>query len=521
MPDQTKQVPRLDETRVKPPGPCAMVIFGATGDLTKRLLVPALYNLAVAKLLPDRFAVLGVSGSDITSEELRRRLTEAVRTFTAGKEGSEGGADRLDRDAWDWLIRRISYLPGDLEDPQTYRGIQDKLADIDREFGTRCNTLFYLATPGGLFGTIVHRLGEAGLTAESERCWRRVVIEKPFGNDLPSARELNRQILSVLKEEQIFRIDHFLGKETVQNIMVLRFGNGFFEPIWNRDHIDHVQITVAETVGVEQRGRFYDVTGALRDMVPNHVFQLLAMTAMAPPNSFAADAVRTEKAKVLDAVHRFTTEDVLLNVVRGQYGAGTVHGRTVKPYRQEPNVAPDSGTETYVAMKLMIENWRWAGVPFYLRTGKSMSKRWTEIAIRFKQAPLALFRDTPVEKLAPNWLVLRIQPDEGISLEFGAKLPGPTVRIAPVDMEFRYADHFAAAPSTGYETLIYDSMIGDATLFQRADNIEEGWAVVQPILDAWRSGAAPKPAIYPAGSDGPEEANALLARDGRRWRAIG
>ena len=508
--------PAVEDARVKPPQPCVLVIFGATGDLTKRLLIPALYNLAVAKLLPDRFAVLGVSSSDISSDELRKRLGEAVHAFTASK-----GGDHLDREASDWLLKRVSYLSGDLESPQTYRRIKDNLADIDREFGARCNTLFYLATPGGLFGKIVKSLGDAGLTTESDRCWRRVVIEKPFGQDLPSARELNRQILGVLREDQIYRIDHFLGKETVQNIMVLRFGNGFFEPIWNRDHIVHVQITVAETVGVEQRGRFYDATGALRDMVPNHVFQLLAMTAMAPPNSFAADAVRTEKAKVLDAVHRFSEEDAVRNVIHGQYGAGKIGERVMKSYRQEPNVAPDSDIETYVAMRLMIDNWRWAGVPFYLRTGKAMSKRWTEIAIRFKQAPLTLFRDTPVEKLTPNWFVLRIQPDEGVALEFGAKKPGPTVRIAPVDMQFRYADHFATPPTTGYETLIYDSMIGDQTLFQRADNIEAGWAIVQPILEAWQSGRAGKPAIYRAGSDGPEEAEALLARDGRGWRAIG
>jgi glucose-6-phosphate 1-dehydrogenase len=517
--DEAVQRQILPDQSVPPAGPCTLVIFGATGDLAKRLLMPALYNLAAARLLPKQFAILGVSSSELTTEQLRRNMSEAVQAFATAKD-SESGAGRLAPEVWDWLMQRLVYLQGDFADPQTYMRLRDRLAQVERDYGTRCNYLFYLATPDNFFGTIIRQLGEAGLAEECSGCWRRVIIEKPFGHDLASARSLNRQILSVLSEDQIYRIDHFLGKETVQNIMVLRFANGFFEPIWNREHIDHVQITAAETVGVEQRGRFYDATGALRDMVPNHLFQLFAMTAMAPPNSFDADAVRAEKAKVVDAVQRFDAEEAIANVVRGQYGPGMLDGRTFEGYRREPKVAPDSETESYVALKLMVENWRWAGVPFYLRTGKAMRKRRTEIAISFKQAPFALFRKTGVETLTPNWLVLRIQPDEGASFEFGAKMPGPLVRLDPVRMDFSYKDYFAAAPNTGYETLIYDCMIGDATLFQRADNIEAGWSVVQPILDSWASGNAPKPALYAAGSSGPEEADALLARDGRKWREI-
>ena len=506
------------ETGPARPGSCLMVIFGATGDLGRRLLTPAVYNLAAGDLLPERFAVLGVSGSELSDDELRRRLTEAIRNFTTVKD-SKTGESRLDPAIWDKLVRRVHYMPGAFDDPETYRRLAARLAELDVEHGTEGNVLFYLATPDKFFALIIRRLGEAGLLAETQG-WRRVVIEKPFGHDLASARALNREILHYLREEQIFRIDHYLGKETVQNIMALRFGNGFFEPIWKREHIDHVQISACETVGVERRGRFYDATGALRDMVPNHVFQLFSMVAMEPPISFHADAVRGEKAKVLAAIHRFGSADALDNVVRGQYAAGTVGDRAVKAYRDEPDVSSKSETETYVAMKIMVDTWRWAGVPFYLRTGKALGARRTEIAIRFKQAPFTLFRDTPVEKLAPNWLVLRIQPDEGVAFYFGAKIPGPTVRLGRVKMDFNYRDYFAASPSTGYETLIYDCMIGDAILFQRADGIEAGWRVVQPFLDAWRNAGAAGLATYPAGSDGPQAADELLARDGRRWRPL-
>jgi glucose-6-phosphate 1-dehydrogenase len=347
-----------------------------------------------------------------------------------------------------------------------------------------------------------------------------VVIEKPFGHDLPSAKALNAEILKTLQEHQIYRMDHFLGKETVQNIMALRFANGLFEPLWNRQHIDHIQITAAETVGVERRGKFYEETGALRDMVPNHVFQLLALTAMEPPISFDANAVRDKKAEVIEAIRPIKPGRALKDAVRGQYGAGTVLGKQVQAYRREPDVAPDSTTETYIACKLKIDNWRWAGVPFYLRTGKYLKRRWTEIAIRFHQAPYTLFRGTHVERLNPNWMILRIQPDEGIALEFAAKRPGPTVKLNSVSMDFAYKTYFDMAPNTGYETLIYDCMIGDATLFQRADNIEAGWRAVQPILDAWANNPPNGFPNYVAGGNGPTAADELLARDGRAWRPL-
>src|SRR6202043_2886720 len=375
--------------------------------------------------------------------------------------------------------------------------------------------------PASGFANVVRRLAQARLLMEAEGRWRRVIIEKPFGRDLSSARELNREILQVASESQIYRIDHYLGKETVQNIMVLRFANGLFEPLWNRDHVDHVQITVAETLGVEHRGAFYDHIGALRDMVPNHLFQLLALTAMEPPVCFEADAVRSEKSKVLQCTHQFSPEDAWRNAVRGQYSTGIIDGGRIPAYRDSPGVAPDSTTETYVALKLMIDNWRWAGVPFYLRTGKALRAQNTEVAIKFKQAPFAMFRATPIDRLAQNFLILGIQPDECISLQFNAKVPGPTITLSGVGMTFKYEDYFQVAPSTGYETLIYDCMIGDAILFQRADGIEAGWRVVQPFIDAWRHAGGQGLATYPAGSEGPKEADELLARDGRRWRPIG
>jgi glucose-6-phosphate 1-dehydrogenase len=484
---------------------CTLVIFGATGDLARRLLVPALRNLRREGLLPDGFALIGVASRDIGDDGFREHLRKGMQEFKAGR-----GEEDID-----WLLKRSRYVSGKFEDPATYEAIGGLL-----EKGDGGNALFYLATPPGEFATIVEQLGKAGLTTESGNAWRRIIIEKPFGHDLPSAVALNKQILGVLNESQVFRIDHYLGKETVQNILVFRFANGFVEPLWNRDHIDHVRITVAETVGVEQRGKSYDRTGALRDMVPNHLFQLLTLIAMEPPGCFAADAVRSEKAKVLDAVHRFSGDEARRNVVRGQYGAGVVANNKVVPYREAPNVPPDTTTETYVAMKLAIDNWRWAGVPFYLRTGKALSLRRTHITVQFKRAPLALFRDTPVERLPPNDLTLHIQPDEGMTLRFGVKVPGPTVGIDGVDMKFNYQDAFTSLPSTGYETLVYDCMMGDQSLFQRSDTIEAGWRVVQPVLDAWSAEGAANLPIYPAGSSGPEEADQLLARDGRYWRPI-
>jgi glucose-6-phosphate 1-dehydrogenase len=499
--------------------PCAMVIFGAAGDLTKRLVVPALYNLANAKRLPGEFQLVGVDLASKTTQDWRQGLTDMMKEFVA-QGGGEFEIDHIDRVGWRWLTDRMSYLQGDLNDPGTYRRLGEHLAELDGTGGTAGNRLFYLAVADRFFGAVVAALGAAGLVTEKGRKWRRVVIEKPFGHDLASAKALNTDILKTLQEHQIYRIDHFLGKETVQNVMALRFANGLFEPIWNRQHIDHVQITAAETVGVEQRGKFYEKTGALRDMVPNHIFQLLAMTAMEPPISFDADAVRTKKAEVIQAIRPLRPAAALKNAVRDQYDAGTVLGQPVRAYRKEPDVAPNSMTETFVACKLKIDNWRWAGVPFYLRTGKYMRRRRTEIAIRFHQAPYTLFRGTRVQQMNPNWLVLRIQPDEGIALEFAAKRPGPTVRLNSVSMDFAYKNYFKMAPDTGYETLLYDCMTGDATLFQRADNVEAGWQAVQPILDAWARHPPKDFPNYVAGSDGPAAADELLARDGRAWRPL-
>jgi glucose-6-phosphate 1-dehydrogenase len=416
----------------------------------------------------------------------------------------------------------MTYVHGDLtksELDERLRGVLDK---AEKTHGTQGNVIFYLAVADEFFGTVVDRLGKAKLTEQNDdqngkpRFWRRVVVEKPFGHSLNSARALNVSILRTLHEDQIFRIDHFLGKDTVQSIAAFRFANGLFEPIWNRDRIDHVQITAAETVGVEQRGKFYEATGALRDMVPNHVFSLLSLVAMEPPVGFDDASIRTKKSDVFAAMPPVKSAQA----VRGQYGAGTVLGKAVKAYRHEPDVSPSSNIETYVAMRIEIDNWRWAGVPFYVRTGKHLRQRSTEIAICFKQAPYAAFRGTPVASLPPNWLVLNIAPDEGISLQFEVKRPGPAVDLATVKMQFCYDDWFPKEPNVGYETLLYDVMVGDPTLFMRADMVEHAWRVVQPVLDAWAKDGAANLPIYPAGSSGPSEADELLARDGRRWRNI-
>jgi glucose-6-phosphate 1-dehydrogenase len=505
-----------EASAAKAAGPCAMVILGAAGDLTRRLVIPALYNLACAKLVPEDFAIVGLDLALKSDEEWRDSLAEMLQQFV--KAGSESA--QVDQETWKWLGSRMSYLQGDLNDSTTYDRLKAKLSELDTNYRTAGNYLFYLAVAPRFFGPVVDHLGKSGLAREEKGAWRRVVIEKPFGHDLASAQALNQQILSVVSERQIYRIDHFLGKETVQNIMMFRFGNGFFEPVWNRDRIDHVQITAAETVGVEGRGNYYDKTGALRDMVPNHMFQLISMTAMEAPSSFSADAVRAEKAKVVESIRVCKPNEVSCNAVRGQYGPGVIDGQPVPGYRQEPDMPPNSLTETYVALKVEIENWRWSGVPFYVRTGKRLARRTTHIAIRFKEAPCALFRGTAVRNPAPNWLLLRIQPDEGIALEFGAKLPGPVTKLGDVRMDFKYQDYFGTAPNTGYETLLYDVMIGDATLFQRADNIEGAWRVVQPVLDNWNANPPIDFPNYSAESDGPAAAEAMLARDGRSWRQI-
>ncbi len=490
--------------------PCALVLFGAGGDLTKRLLLPSLYNLVSAGLLPEQFALIGVTLDPLSDEQFRAQMTESLKTFAG---------EAVDDALWDKIVPHLYCVPGNFDDDKLYNRIGEKLAQVETEAGTAGNVLFYLATPPQFFGPIVQCLGETGLVQE-EHGWRRVIIEKPFGHDLASAKELNAEIGKDLLETQIYRVDHYLGKETVQNILVFRFANGLFEPIWNRGAIDQVQITVAETIGIEGRGGYYDHSGALRDMVQNHLLSLLSLLAMEPPVSLAADAVRDEKSKALHSVKSLRPEDVLTRVVRGQYGPGKVKGKAIPGYRNEANVNPQSNTETFAALRLEIDNWRWAGVPFYLRTGKALAGRVTEVAVQFKRAPAGLFQDTPAHRLSHNWLIMHIQPDEGISLEFGAKVPGPVVEVGPVEMSFAYHDYFGTKPRTGYETLLYDAMIGDQTLFQRSDTVDAGWAIVQPILDVWSALRARDFPNYTPGEWGPPDAETLLARDGRHWRDV-
>jgi glucose-6-phosphate 1-dehydrogenase len=509
------------QAKAPQPDVCAMVIFGAAGDLTKRLVVPALYNLMHGGSLPESFVLIGADLADGTTESWAGHLHQMLDSFV-GNASAEFDVAKIDEEAWKRLAGRMRYVKGDMTKPALYGEIGKALDDAREAGGTGGNAIFYLAVPDRFFGTVVEQLGAAGLVDQHEdkdgkpRFWRRVVVEKPFGHSLDSARALNAQILKVLDEDQIYRIDHFLGKETVQNIMMFRFANGLFEPIWNRDRIDHVQITVAETVGVEDRGRFYEATGALRDMIPNHLFTLLSMVAMEPPVGFDAGAIRDKKVELFSAVRTLEPADA----VRGQYGSGKVLGGKVGPYRGSANVAADSNVETYVAMRLDIDNWRWAGVPFFLRTGKHMTERRSEIAIRFKQAPYSPFHDTPVDTLRPNWLVLRIAPNEGISLQFEVKRPGPEVELAAVKMDFRYDDWFPDVPNVGYETLLLDVMTGDPTLFMRADMVEQAWRIVQPVLDAWSAEKADFP-NYASGSAGPKAADRLLGASGKRtWRPL-
>jgi glucose-6-phosphate 1-dehydrogenase len=504
----------MSATHKSRPPNCAIVIFGANGDLTKRLIIPALYNLGRAGRLPERLALIGVDHNDKTSEQWQQNLHDFLDQSL--KKGGEGSTGSIEDSLWKPIAEDMVFLKGDFEKDDTYKQLSQCLAEIDKKKNLGGNVLFYMAVADRFFSVIAGKLGEAGLAKQDEGHFRRLIVEKPFGHDLTSAKSLNTCLLKYLKEDQIYRIDHFLGKETVQNIMALRFANGLFEPIWNRDRIDHVQITVAESIGMEGRGNFYEKTGALRDMVPNHLFQLVAMMAMEPPVSFDAEDIRAKKAEMFRAVHPLSLADA----VRGQYDAGVVGGNNVVAYRQEPNVAPDSNVETYVALRLMIDNWRWAGVPFYLRTGKRLAARSTEIAIRFKRAPYALFRDTPMEELDADWLILRIQPDESIRLRFNAKRPGPAMMLESVAMDFKYKDWFKQAPAVGYETLIYDCLIGDPTLFQRADQVEAAWGVVETVLRGWGDATPRHFPNYSAGSEGPSAANDLLARDGRSWRAV-
>ena len=492
--------------------PCAIVLFGATGDLTHRKLAPALYRLAVEGNLPSQYAVVGVARRDWSDDAFRDELHKTL--------SREAGPD-FSR-AWPQFAAHVAFSGGTFDDPATYEGLKAKLAELDQTHGTRGNRLYYLAVAPEFFQTVVEQLGKAGLIANEldEGPWTRVVIEKPFGRDLRSARALSNDLTRVLAESQTYRIDHYLGKETVQNILALRFGNAIFEPIWNRRHVESVQITVAEEVAVGSRGAFYEEAGAIRDIVQNHMMQLLCLVAMEAPVNLSADAVRTEKVKVLQALPRWSPEDVDRNVVRAQYAAGSIQGKEVPDYHREKGVKPDSKTETYVALRLTLDNWRWAGVPFYLRTGKCLPKRTTEIALQFRNPPTQLFEADAEGSDRINQLILLIQPKEGTSLAFQAKIPGSRRRLQQVRMDFRYGTAFAIPSPEAYERLLLDVILGDPTLFTRTDEVDSAWQFITPILDAWNRPDAPPPASYPAGTWGPAEADALLARDGARWRRL-
>jgi glucose-6-phosphate 1-dehydrogenase len=500
----------LRAARTAPPN--TVVIFGASGDLTQRKLVPALYNLALERLLPAGFAIVGVARRDISNENFREQMLAGINQFSRNRPA--------DPAIWDSFAKGICYHQGNFTDPEAYQRLADLLDEMDRAHGTGGNRLFYLATPPDYFDDILKHLGEAGLTRQNEngRGWVRVVIEKPFGRDLDTAQDLNRKVHAVLDESQVYRIDHYLGKETVQNILVFRFANGIFEPLWDRRYVDHVQITVSESVGVEGRAGFYETAGVIRDIIQNHMLQVMTLVAMEPPVNFAANAVRDEKVKVLRAVRPIEPEEVGQFTVRGQYGPGSVNGKRAPGYREEPGVAPDSVTETFAAFKFYVDNWRWAGVPFYLRSGKRMPRRVTEVAIQFKQPPLVLFGEAATSGLGPNVLAIRIQPDEGISLRFGSKVPGPAAQVRSVTMDFRYGALFGGEPPEAYERLLLDCMVGDGTLFARSDEVESAWQLITKILAGWQAARPAGLTNYDAGTWGPPEADALIERDGRAWR---
>ncbi len=505
------------------PSPCVFVIFGASGDLTRRKLIPALYNLAVSRLLPAGMSIVGFALTDITEEQFRSNMRDAVAEFSRRKP--------IDDVVWADFASRLHYLSGKFEDPTNFVRLREKLEQLDRTNGTRGNRIYYLAIPPSVFRPVNDNLATAGMVAEDQGNYARVIIEKPFGHDLASAEALNADLHRVLSERQIFRIDHYLGKETVQNLVALRFGNTIFEPLWNRNHIDHVQITVAEDIGVEGRGKFYEEAGASRDIVQNHLLQLLMVTAMEPPVAFTADEVRDEKVKVLRALRPIAGDDVETLTVRGQYGPGNFAGKAVLGYRQEPNVSPTSNVDTFVAMRLEIDNWRFAGVPIYIRAGKRLAKRTTELSVHFKRVPHALLnRDQLVARsgavgdagsdVEPDVLTIRIQPDEGIGLRFAAKVPGPTMTLRPVTMDFRYGSTFGGSGPEAYERLLLDAMLGDPTLFARADEVTAAWRFMNPILEAWEKGPPPPFPNYPAGTWGPKAAFDLIEREGRVWRRL-
>jgi glucose-6-phosphate 1-dehydrogenase len=487
--------------------PCAIVIFGASGDLTKRKLIPSLYNLSSYGLLPTKFSIVGVARTEWDDDGFRAQL---------GKDLAQLGTQPVDPKIWAEFRDRMMYCPGSFDDPKTYECLESRLAESAKRLRTGGNVLFYLSVQPDFFAPIVRMLSERGLTRE-EGYWRRIIIEKPFGHDLISARELNAKLTAAVKEHQIYRIDHYLGKETAQNLLVFRLGNAVFEPIWNRRYIDHVQLTVAESIGVEARGAFYESAGAFRDVMQNHMFMLLALIAMEPPTSLEGEAVRNEKVKLLGAIRHWKPEEVLINTVRGQYGAGTEDGKSVPAYREEPNVSPKSNVETYAAIKLLIDNWRWAGVPFYLRSGKRLARRTTKIVVRFKTPPLSIFGSGASDPVAPNYLIFHIQPEEGITFQVRAKVPGPTVTTKAVHLDFDYNQFGQRPPTTGYEKLLYDCMVGDSTLFHRTDMVEAAWEAAQPILDAWGDNPPRDFPNYASGSWGPAAADELMARDHHKW----
>jgi glucose-6-phosphate 1-dehydrogenase len=494
--------------------PAVIVIFGATGDLTQRKLVPGLYNLASQQLLPPETAIIGVARRDIPDDEFRAQMRAGVEAH---------GRFPIEEDVWEGFAERLRYLPAPFDDRRGFARLREMIEEEDANRGTRGNRLFYLATAPEFFPVIAENLGAVGLADEAEGGgddgFARLVVEKPFGHDLASARELNARLGAVFRERQVYRIDHYLGKETVQNLLVLRFGNAIFEPIWNRRYVDHVQITVAEDLGVGTRGGYYDTSGALLDIVQNHMLQVLSIIAMEPPSRFESRDVRDEKVKVLRAIPEIGPEAVARDAVRGQYGAGWIAGEKVPGYREEDGVDDHSNTDTFVALRLEIDNWRWSGTPFYLRTGKRLPRRATEVAIQFKQAPHLPFASESVESGAPNLLILRIQPDEGASLRFLAKVPGPQIDLRVVSMDFTYGNSFLRSSPEAYERLLLDAMLGDSTLFTRWDEVERAWEIIQGLIDAWSSEPGPYP-NYEAGSWGPRAADELMARDGREWRRL-